>query len=83
MKRLANLPSFMQAFLFVVFRRFPDWGWEKLLESYLASPYLTLDNQAISSYINPDEQISLTTNSEEASLEYSEFDEIPRKVLHV
>ena len=65
---------------FAVFRYFPDWGWEKLPGSYLTSPYLTLDNQAISSYINPDEQISLPVNSDEVSLEHSEFDEIPRKV---
>ena len=32
---------------FAVFRHFPEWGWEMLPDSYLTSPYLSLDNQAI------------------------------------
>lgn len=66
---------------FAVFRHFPEWGWEKLPGSYLMSPYLSLDNQAISNYINPEEQISLNACSDEASLDFSELDEIPRKVI--
>ena len=45
------------------------------------SPYLSLDNQAVSNYINPEEQISLHARSDEASLDFSELDEIPRKVI--
>ena len=82
MQGLAYIPSSMQTF-FAVFRHFPEWGWEKLPDSYLTSPYLSLDNQAILSYINPKEQVSLTANPEDTSLEYNGFDEIPRKVLHV
>ena len=44
------------------------------------SPYLSLD-KAISSHINPEEQISLNAHSDEASLDFSEPDEIPRKVI--
>ena len=66
-----------------MFRHFSEWGWEKLPDSYLTSPYLSLDNEAISSYINPEEQVSLTTDTEKGSVEQSELDDIPRKVLHV
>lgn len=68
---------------FAVFRHFSEWGWEKLPDSYLTSPYLSLDNEAISRYINPEEQVSVTTDTEKGSVEQSELDEIPRKVLHI
>ena len=68
---------------FAVFRHFSEWGWEKLPDSYLMSPYLSLDNEAISSYINPEEQVSLTAGTEKACVEQSDLDEIPKKVLHV
>ena len=66
---------------FAVFRHFPGWGWEKLPDSYLSSPYLSLDNQAITSYINPEQQLSLSADIDEPSLSCSDFDEIPRKVF--
>ena len=64
---------------FAVFRHCPGWGWERLPNSYLGSPYLSLDQQAITSYIKP-EQVILTANTEEPSLQVNEYDEIPRKV---
>ena len=36
---------------FGVFRLRPEWGWEKLPHSYLQSPYLTLDDKAITEYV--------------------------------
>ena len=66
---------------FAVFRHFPEWGWEKLpvSDSYVTLPYLSLDNQAILSYINPEEQVSLKFNANPEDT----YNEIPRKVLHV
>ena len=42
---------------FGVFRLFPQWGWEALPQSYQQSPYLNLDDQAISDYIKNKEQL--------------------------
>ena len=36
---------------FGVFRLRPEWGWEQLPHSYLQSPYLTLDDKAITEYV--------------------------------
>jgi len=67
---------------FAIFRHYPEWGWEKLPTSYLLSPYLSLDNQSISSYINSEQS---TVDDASADLETdpspsTTLDEIPRKV---
>jgi len=39
-----------------VFRLFPQWGWEMLPQSYQQSPYLNVDDQAISDYVKDEPQ---------------------------
>ena len=77
--------------LFAIFRLFPEWGWEKLPSSYRQSPYLNLDEQAISAYIQPkDDKTALHPDISSqplspvavAQCEATEaiFDELPSKV---
>ena len=78
---------------FGVFRLFPQWSWEALPQSYQQSPYLNLDDQAISDYIKNKEQLyspenpstppSPTVHSPhlvESLQSESKMDEIPTKV---
>jgi len=37
---------------FAVFNWFPEWGWEQLPKSYQSSPYLHLDEEAITTYLH-------------------------------
>ena len=70
---------------FAVFQFFSEWGWEKLRSSYLTSPYLSLDNQAMTRYFNSgkrDEADDATPSQADLSLSV-EVDEIPRKVIIV
>lgn len=46
---------------FAVFQHFEEWDWGRLPKSYLASPYLSSDNQAITDYINSTQQKMWTT----------------------
>ena len=71
---------------FAVFRHYPEWGWEKLPTSYLQSPYLSLDNQSITSYINSEQQLPVDDASADQETDPSlstTLDEIPRKVYIV
>ena len=36
---------------FAIFNWFPEWGWEKLPQTYQNSPYLCLDDDAIARYL--------------------------------
>jgi len=74
---------------FAIFRLFPEWRWEKLPNSYQQSPYLNLDEQAISAYMQPEDDKTVlysTVLSQPSSpsieCEASEaiFDELPSKV---
>ena len=68
---------------FAVFQYFPEWDWEKLPKKYLASPYLSSNNQAITDYINSIQQhptIGDVDNTLQNSHSDNNFDEIPRKV---
>ena len=79
---------------FGVFRLFPQWGWEALSQSYQQSPYLNLDDQAISEYIKNKEQlyspenpstlpsptVSYSPDQVESQESESKMDEIPTKV---
>ena len=49
--------------LFGVFRLFPQWGWEMLPQSYQQSPYLNVDDQAISDYVRDEPQHYSPENS--------------------
>jgi len=53
---------------FAVFNWFPEWGWEKLPISYQNSPYLCLDDDAITTYLqqhNDEESPPLTPGKHE------------------
>lgn len=74
---------------FAVFRLFPEWGWEKLPNSYQQSPYLNIDEQAISAYIQAKDNkvpILSTVSSQPSSPSadcdpgVSIFEELPSKV---
>ena len=71
---------------FAVFRHFPEWGWEKLPNSYLTSPYLSLDNQAIANYVDSEQHNPLDdviTDLETDLPQGTDLSEIPRKVYTV
>lgn len=36
--------------MFAIFRLFPEWNWYKLPTTYLESPYLTADNEALNTH---------------------------------
>ena len=67
--------------LFAVFNFFSEWGWEKLPSSYLTSPYLSLDNQALTRYFNSGQRDGVATLSETDPSLNTGQDEIPRKVI--
>jgi len=43
---------------FAIFNWFPEWGWEKLPHSYQNSPYLHLDDEAITTYLQHQHNVS-------------------------
>ena len=53
---------------FAVFHLYSEWGWDKLPEKYLQSPYLNLDGKAISDYIQTSPQEN-TIELEDSSME--------------
>ena len=71
---------------FGVFRLFPEWGWEMLPQSYQDSPYLNLDEQAMSAYVQfPEEKFPENLSSSDSLIqqpksEGKKLDEIPFKV---
>ena len=74
---------------FAIFHLFPEWGWEKLPNSYQQSPYLNIDVEAISAYVQAeDDKIPLHSivvsqpSSPAIHCEAREavFDELPSKV---
>ena len=72
---------------FAVFQNVPEWGWEKLPNSYLTSPYLSLDNHAITKFAcsSSEQQNSLdavTSDSKTDPPLSTDMCDIPRKVYY-
>ena len=44
---------------FAIFNWFPEWGWEKLPQSYQNSPYLQLDDEAVTTYLQCQHDLSI------------------------
>ena len=44
---------------FAIFNWFPEWGWEKLPQSYQNSPYLHLDDEAVTTYLQCQHDVSI------------------------
>ena len=44
---------------FAIFRLRPQWDWNALPEMYLASPWLSLDTDALSTYFSDDSSIKV------------------------
>ena len=62
--------------MFCIFRLFPDWNWYKLPKSYLESPHLTTDNEALSTYFAKEGITKEYLEDQEADAGSSQEDEI-------